>query len=381
MTAIVWVACLLALVTLLISVINLVSWPRGRDGARLLGATVSVLIPARNEERNIEQCVRSVFAALPDVFEVLVYDDQSTDQTPQLLAALCAEFPTLRVVPGIPLPSDWIGKPHACARLASESRGAMLVFTDADVTFLAGGLDRLGELFERYRADVVTAVPHQVMGSPVERLILPLLHLTYLSFLPQFLVYRSRDVRFLAANGQLLAMRRATYEAIGGFERVRSEIVDDMAICRNAKVSGARVVFADGDNLASCRMYATPRDVWRGFSKNLYEGIGGTVVALLLVIALYLTTFVLPWFALAASLALDINAWLAPAAIGVAAHLAQRTMQAIRHRQPAASVLLHIASIFVFVALAINSWWWTRTNQVQWSGRTYAARTQRQGVL
>lgn len=380
MTVYLWLACVLALMALAIALINRFSWPRGENLNALDGSRVSVLVPARNESRNIEACVRSVFVSLPDVHEVVVYDDQSTDDTPHILAQLQTEYSALRVVHGVPLPSDWVGKPHACARLAEHAHGELLVFVDADVTFCADGFARLGDLFARYSADLVTAVPHQEMRGPMERLVLPLLHLTYLSWLPQFLVHRSRDPRFLAANGQLLALRADTYRAIGGFGSVRAEIVDDMAICRLTKQSGAKVVFADGDRIASCHMYPTAADVWAGFSKNLYEGIGGTPLALLLVVALYITTFVAPWFALPAAYVLDHPTWVLPAALGVFANLAQRLLQASRHRQPAVTVLLHVASIFAFVMLALNSWRWTRSNRVQWSGRTYVARQNRAGA-
>lgn len=379
MTALAWIAAGLACTALCIALVNLFTWPRGRSASAADLTRWSFLVPARNEERNIEQCVRSLAAAAPGALEILVYDDQSTDRTPQILEQLAHELPQLRRVSPVPLPSGWVGKPHACARLAEAARGETLVFVDADVTFRSDGADRLAHLLESYRADVVTAVPHQQMPSLAERVVLPLLHLTYVSWLPQFLVYKSRDPRFLAANGQVLACRRSAYDAIGGFGAVRAEVVDDMAFCRLTKRSGRRVVFADGDALADCRMYTTPVDVWRGFSKNLYEGIGATPFALLAVIALYLFAFVAPFAFLVVALTVS-PALLLPALVGTVAIVLLRIVMAVRHRQPAITVLLHPISIAAFVALAINSWRWSRSNRVQWSGRTYVARAQRGGA-
>src|SRR5690606_21452552 len=105
-----------------------------------------------------------------------------------------------------------------------------------------------------------------------ERLVLPLLPLTYLAWLPLRLVEVGTDARTVAANGQLLLVNRGDYRELGGFEAVKNEIVDDVAFCRHAKRSGRRVVFADGTLMARCRMYDGFQETISGFSKNLYEG-------------------------------------------------------------------------------------------------------------
>src|SRR5690606_29172545 len=133
------------------------------------------------------------------------------------------------------------------------------------------------------RAEVVTGVPEQRMETFVERLVMPLLVMTYTSWLPLTLVTASRDERLVAANGQLLALRRAHLEALGGFSTVAHEIVDDVAFCRLAKRRGQRVIFADGSRMARCRMYESAGALWRGFSKNVYEGLGSPLTLLVAV--------------------------------------------------------------------------------------------------
>lgn len=370
---------LLALPPLLvlgIAAFNLLVWPRGRADGRLPGR-VSVLIPARNEEAVIERCVRAALdgTAAPD--EVLVYDDGSTDGTAALLRRLAAQGARLRVLPGGPLPAGWVGKPHACHRLAGAAAGDVLVFLDADTILTPTGLARLGSLFHEYAADVVTLGVRQRTGSFGERLILPLLHLTYLAWLPLPLVWRTRDPRLLVANGQFLAVRRAAYERAGGWAAVRDEVVDDLAFCRRAKLSGARVLFADGHRMAESRMYRGLRETWAGFSKNLYEGIGGRPVALAGVLLLYGGVFVAPYAALAAALAGSAGVRLAPAATGVAANLALRLLLALRFRQPAEGVLLHPLAVLALLGIALNSWRWSRRGAIRWRGRVYAARAAR----
>ncbi len=372
------VAAGLALVALAMTLANALFWPRGRaTGGGARQPSLSIVIPARNEAANIEACVRAALAAFPDALEVVVYEDQSTDGTRAILDALARTEPRLRVVDGVPLAPGWVGKPHACWRLAQAARGERLLYLDADVRVLPGAAARLADLFVRLGANVVTAMPRQRVETFAERLVVPMLPLTYLSWLPLALVHRSRDPRFLAANGQVLAIDRDALDRLGGFEAVRSDVVDDMALCRRAKQAGLRVVFADGHHLAECRMYDGAEAVWRGFSKNLYEGIGERPVALAGVVTLYTSAFVAPWIVAVAAWVRDEPTALAIALAGVAANLAQRVWIAARHGLPFESVWTHLPAIGAFVAIAINSWRWSRSDRVEWRGRVYASRQRR----
>ncbi|MBV9775070.1 MAG: glycosyltransferase [Gemmatimonadetes bacterium] len=360
---------------LAVAAFNVAVWPRGRADGRIPGR-VSVLVPARDEAVGIERCVRAVLTGTQAPDEVLVYDDGSTDGTGEIVARLAAADARVRVIPGGPLPAGWVGKPHACHRLAEEASGDVLVFVDADTVATPECLARIGSLLEGMRADVVTAGTRQVVGSFAERLVIPLLHLTYLAWLPLPLVWRSRDPRFLVANGQLLAVRRSAYDAAGGWAAVRAEVVDDMAFCRRVKGAGRRVVFADGDRMATCRMYDGARPLWEGFSKNLYEGIGGRPAGLAGIIVLYALVFVLPYAAFALALA-GARALLVPALAGVGANLALRALLALRFRQPPEGVLLHPLAVLALLAIAVNSFRWSRRGAIRWRDRVYPARSAR----
>jgi hypothetical protein len=190
-------------------------------------------------------------------------------------------------------------------------------------------------------------------------------------------VWLSADPRFLAANGQLLAVRRQVYDAIGGFEAVKHDLVDDMAFCRLAKGHGHRVVFADGFHMARCRMYGSAREVWEGFSKNIYEGIGGHPAGLLAVLGLFSVTYLVPYGLLLASV------WSAPlrapALLAVGANALMRLLLALRHRQSLVGALLHPVGVCILLAIAVNSFLWTRGGRLRWRGRVYAARSARGG--
>ncbi|TXD37158.1 glycosyltransferase [Lujinxingia vulgaris] len=364
----------IALATL-IGIFNLLTWPR-RLQASAPPPAISVLIPARNEEANIEDCVRSVAAAAaahPGLqLEIIVYDDHSTDRTSEILRTLASEIPTLRLPEARPLPAGWAGKCHACHQLASHANHPNLLFIDADVRLLPDAFTGLAAWQQRYNADVVSAVPAQVTGSFFEHLILPLLHLTYLSWLPLLLIPHSRRADFLAMNGQILMCTREAYDRIGGFEAIRDALVDDMAFGRRAKEAGLTVAFADGTHLAQCRMYRDAPSVWEGFTKNIYPGMGKNPALLLLVIALYFCAFVLPFILLPLTPIIPSLAPLTtPLIAAVALNLVYRTLLAVRFSHPPLSVLLHPLGVLALIAIALNSYRQTLRGQLTWAGRTY----------
>ena len=367
----------IASVALGLTAFNIATWPRGRTDARLTprpdgtDSGISILIPARNEEETIEACVRAALRQTHPVAQVIVYDDGSTDRTSEIVDQLAHQEDRLTRIDGrqTPLGQGWIGKPHACHQLARHAQGDLLLFVDADTFLTPQGCARIASMVRDLDADVVTAVPRQRTASSAERLILPLLHLTYTSWFPLILTYLSDDERFLAANGQILAVRRETYDAIGGFESVKGEVVDDMAFCGLAKRSGARVVFADGFAIATCRMYGSAREVIEGFSKNIYEGLGASPVALAGVVGLYTTGFILPYLAAVAS-------WRRPelrrpALIGVGANVALRAILSARFRHAPEGIVLHPIAVVGLMGIALNSARWHRAGRITWSGRTY----------
>lgn len=362
--------------------INLLTWrrPRPREERELAlrpEPFVSVLIPARNEAERIEDAVRSALDSHPEVLEVLVCDDQSTDETASIVRRLSEGDDRVRLVSGDPLPPGWVGKPHACAQLAARARGEVLLFLDADVVLEARAVGALCTLLEGPSgARVITAVPRQITGGFFERLILPLLLLTYCSWLPLRLVELGRSPKTVAANGQILMIRRADEAALSGFSTVRAELVDDMAFCRHAKRSGYRVCFVDGTELARCRMYRSAQEVWHGFSKNLFEGLGSSVLTLSFTLSLYLGCWVLPYWGLLGAI-LGQSTWWGPGLLGVALCVLSRFMLAVRYRQPFEGILLHPFSVLALTAIALNSARWSLRGRIRWADRVYGGRETR----
>lgn len=368
------------LVSLAITILNLLTWPRrGRGAGHADGVTIA--IPARNEAANIEGVIASCLWQDPErtgkLREILVLDDGSTDATKELALQMAELDDRVRTIDGRPLAEGWVGKPFACHQLYLEAHPGPILFVDADVRLEAGALDRLDSLFRDSGADVLSAAPAQITETFFERLILPLLTLTYTSWLPLFLVSRGTRPSTVAANGQLLLTTRSTLDAMGGFSLVRDEIVDDVAFCRRAKERGLRVAFVDGFDAAHCRMYRNAGDVWRGFSKNLFEGVGGRLSVLVAVSTLYLCAFVLPFIAFAYGLAASNDSVVVAAAVGVFCNVLLRVLLMVRFRHPASSVVLHPIAVLVLVAIAFNSFLWAWRDRISWAGRSYVSRGKR----
>lgn len=233
------------------------------------GPRVSILLPARNERDNIEECVESLLAQEYEDFEVLVLDDQSDDGTAKILSERFAGHPRLRVLHGTALPPGWIGKSWACHQLAHQASGELLLFTDADTRHHPHTLAHaVGALIEE-NLDFLSLFVYEEVGSWSERLVIPMISWSILSFLPLVLAYHTPWGAFSAANGQFLLFRRSAYETIGGHEAVRHSAVEDLALVRRVKRSGLCWRLLDGSDLIWCRMYENYGQVYEGLTKNL----------------------------------------------------------------------------------------------------------------
>lgn len=269
---------------LLIALSNL--WALRRLGTYPLPVhfpSVSVLVPARNEEANIGPCVRLLLAQEYPDFEVLVLDDESDDKTAEILHALAKDNDRLRVFVGQSLPAGWMGKHWACHRLAQMAVGDLLLFTDADTCHHPHTLrDGVAALLAE-EADLLTAIPHQETVTWSERLVVPAFPWSIFVFLPLAIAHRVRAPSLSASVGQFMLFRRRAYAQIGGHAAVRQDAVDDIALGRQIKVQGLRWRVVDGGERISCRMYGGFREVCDGFTKNLLAGFGYNVPLFILV--------------------------------------------------------------------------------------------------
>ncbi len=262
---------------------------------------LSLLIPARNEERNIEACLDCVLAAVERAvasgaeIEVLVLDDRSEDATAQLVAPRAAAHPRLRLLAGDDLPPGWMGKSWACHQLARHARGRRLLFLDADARLEPDALVRVCETGAPLERGMITGFPRQVVRGAMERLVVPLMAFTIACHLPLRFVSRSADAKFAAAHGAFILIARDTYDACGGHEQFRHHLVDDVMLARAVKRVGHPLELIDVTDLINMRMYETAGEVWRGYKKNIFPGMGRNHLVFLLIFLLYAAMYIAPF--------------------------------------------------------------------------------------
>ena len=244
---------------------------------------VSVLIPARNEESRLSPCLSTISDSDYPILEILVLDDHSTDGTAQLVQQRAKGDSRIRLLSGKPLPEGWVGKPWACHQLSQEAKGDYLLFVDADTRFSDITIAHAVNLAHQEKADLISLWPYLESLTWSEKLVIPFVHLFILFYLPHWAKGSLRC--FGAANGQFVLFRRDAYEKIKGHESVRNHMVEDIAIARNMRAAGFKVLNLDGTNpghrnaLVECRMYTRFSEVWEGFTKNLYPSFDGNFFA------------------------------------------------------------------------------------------------------
>jgi chlorobactene glucosyltransferase len=262
-------------ILLLISLINLLTLKRlGKFPDPPHTPRVSLLVPARNEARSIEGCVRGLLAQDYPDFEVIILDDESTDGTGEILARLAAEDNRLRVIHGQPLPSGWLGKNWACQQLSQAAGGDYLLFTDADTQHDPLMLHDSIAAALASNADLLSGMPQQEVKTWSEQLLVPILAWSFMAFIPLALAERVRAAFLSVSIGQFLLFRRSAYDLSGGHAAVRDKIVEDFELARNIKKAGLQWRFVDATSRIHCRMYHNFREVFDGLSKNLFLVFG-----------------------------------------------------------------------------------------------------------
>jgi chlorobactene glucosyltransferase len=308
--------------------------------------------------------------------EVIVVDDRSTDATPAILERLRDEFPQLRVVRGEELPEGWVGKPWALHQGVQVASGSWLLFTDADSVHAPAGVASALAFTLAARADALSIVTRQELGTFWERATLP--------FILGMIFYASGTLAQLndplqperaLANGQYILVARAAHDALGGHAALRGEIVEDVQFARRLKADGHfRLLLGGGTRLASVRMYHALPEIWTGFTKNVFMGAEGDLAALFLgaafmflmsaspLLAAYAVLRRRPYEAveaLAATVAAIVTSWRGIRMVGI---------------DPATAVFQPLGTAF-FGAIIVNSTLRVLSGRgVEWRGRRYSGR-------
>jgi hypothetical protein len=380
-------ALVLALIPCALFVINLLIYrplPRNAQPAqthsekfslepepRRVGAeSVSVLIPARNEEKNLPATLEAVLANRDCACEVIVLDDHSTDGTAGIVSRFAVQDSRVRLERAPPLRAGWCGKQQACHVLAGLARHRWLVFMDADVRLAPDALRRMVAFMQDRQAALASGVPRQQLGTLSERLLLPLIHFVLLGFLPMPAMRRTRWPSMSAGCGQLFIARREAYEACGGHAMLRASLHDGIQLPRVFRRAGFRTELFDATDVATCRMYHTNRETWAGLGKNATEGLAapGTIGPMT---GLLVGGQVLPFALLGCGFLIPSGALYCAGLAALLAY-APRLIAVRLFRQPLASALLHPVGVLALLAIQ----WQALIRQglgkpAEWKGRSY----------
>jgi chlorobactene glucosyltransferase len=354
---------------------------------------ISVCIPARNEERNIQACVESILAQDYPNFEVIILDDRSTDATSEILHTLLMESgsllpaskerpPSLKIIHGSNLPKGWAGKPHALFQASAAAYGEWLCFVDADTFLSPNTLSSCYVKAVETKADMFTILTFQILGSFWEKVVMPIvMSALSVGFSPRKV--NDPESKDAIANGQFILIKRSVYNAIGGHERIKDQITEDKAIAEQVKWNGYRLIFANGYSLARTRMYTSLPEMWEGWTKNIYFGLSDRTSLILLgffgAFILVFVALILPiWPLLGIFWYLQSGGWLALTVIlkslilwAIVIYARAQTAIAMGI-SPWYAFTLPLGAA-VFAAMMFTSAWKVLSGKgVTWKGRIYA---------
>jgi chlorobactene glucosyltransferase len=348
---------------------------------------LSVIIPARDEARNIEACLRSVLASTYPRLEVIVVDDHSSDGTAQIAQRIANEdsgsHGTTRVlvVPADPLPPEWFGKQWACHSGARAAHGEILCFTDADTRHGPELLARSVNAMRQRQSALFTVAGHQEALSFWEKVVQP--------FVFVFLLTRYGGVEAMSrstrpmdkiANGQFLMLTRAAYAAIGGHEAVKDHVAEDLRLAQRVAERGLGAHMVLGRDHLRTRMYTSLAEIRRGWGKNVYAAgrdtlpLGPVTRRLLpLIFPLPALVPVIPIVILALALlgVLGPTALLFGAIVTGANAVFWMGAYAYARLNPLWGLTFPVAALIVSWICAEAAW---RGSRVEWKGRDYISR-------
>jgi glycosyltransferase involved in cell wall biosynthesis len=384
MEALTWVGLGLGALWTLVFAANLREFlrtPRVRPGPPPAGVrlpSLSVIVPARDEERNLERCLRSLVAQRHVELEVLVADDRSRDRTPDIVRALMAEDPRVRLLMVDELPPGWMGKCHALefAVRTGQPRGEWLLFTDADTWHHPEGVAAALLEAEAAGVDMLSLVPTLEAPGFWERLVQPAVAALIALFHRPSRINRT-DSPEAFANGQYILVRRASYAAAGGHRAVAGKVLEDVELAHALKRSGARIRLARGPEVFATRMYVGLGALVRGWKKNLYLLVRArpsrALGAALLALTLSAGPAVLGLLA-AGLLAAGVfpgPAWGAWALMGVYLTTLgfQAALRGLNGWYPVFAPLAPLGNLILVAILLASAWHHLRGRGVVWKGR------------
>jgi glycosyltransferase involved in cell wall biosynthesis len=351
-----------AIIRMFIALVNLLSKNWLKPTNQTFEDLVSVLIPARNEEESLPALLTSLQQQKHKYFEVIVYDDESTDRTAAITQSFSQKDERFKYLKGKTLPEGWMGKNHACHQLAQNAKGTYFLFLDADVQTGPELIQQALAYLNKYKLSLLSIFPVQKMASFGERITVPVMNWILVSLLPMILIRNSRMVSFAAANGQFMLFRAADYKKYRFHELLKDNKVEDIEISRKMKSMGLKVHTLLANQQVSCRMYDGFRSSIYGFSKNVVNYFGNS----------YLATIVFGLVTTFGWLVFLVNGRIDLLLIYLAIIVLTRLFVSLASRQnPFSNILFLPLQQLSFDLMVIQSLKNKLTGKYQWKGRSF----------
>jgi glycosyltransferase involved in cell wall biosynthesis len=343
-----------------VTLFNFISNPKLPRISRYYHEKVSILIPARNEQDTIEALLQSIVEQDYREYEVIVLDDESTDDTYAICERFAANNPKFSVIKGQQLPDGWLGKNYACCQLAKKATGKYYLFLDADEKVHRGLINSAVHRMHLRQLSLLSLFTNQDMQTRGERMVVPLMHYILLNLLPLRLVYLFRNASVAAASGQFMLFDARQYEEYQWHQLVKGKVVEDVEIMKTVKAArlNGEALLANG--MIQCRMYTGFNEAINGFGKNFLAAFNYNVFGFLLYLALVIIG---PGIILAT---------LNPNFIGIMLTLivASRIMISLSVGQNAwQNVLLHPLQMLSLLLIGLTSIQKHLTKTTTWKGR------------
>ena len=344
---------------LFISIFNYFSIRTPADPASISGS-VTVLLPVRNEENNVADCISGIQSqqGVPDL-RVIIINDQSTDKTAEFAQNAIASDSRFSIINTEGLRDGWLGKVSALQTGYEAAHSDYIITLDADVRLEPTAIAASVNLLEETKLDFVSPYPLQIAVSLAEKLIQPLLHWSWMTTVILRLAEKFPNTSTAVANGQLFVARKSALDKVDGFTSVQNKILDDIEIARSLIKAGYRGTVAEGSEIARTRMYRNFSEIKEGYGKSLHKAFGG-LLGTVIAVAFIFITGVLPviYFLQGSPLG-----WLVYASI-----VFTRLLSDTKSKSDSFFALLHPLSSIVLIYLICYSW--AKRGTIQWKGRT-----------
>ena len=321
---------------------------------------ISVLIPARNEEKNIPFILEDLKNQSYKNIEVIVFNDQSSDDTAEIVRRFAAADNRFRLINSMGLPPGWLGKNNACHQLALQAAGNFLLFVDADVRVKSGIIESGLAQMQKHHLKLLTIFPKQIMKTTGEKIVVPLMNSILLSLLPLILTRVSKRPSLAAGNGQFMFFEKNSYFELLPHEKVKQNPVEDIFIARLYKKQKKKMQCMTGNETISCRMYRGLHESIAGLSRSLPHFFGGNFLVaflywLITTFGIFIIAFYLPFVYFTVTMIIII---------------ATKTAISISSRQPVIqNILWGIVQQLFMGVIVILSYTNKLLKKSQWKGR------------